>query len=1318
MGANEDLALTGTGNNDRWTGRPSGFNAFAFNADGPDGQYAYTDYSGGSNRIIVGTNFNGVGVGDITNVTAVFQLYYDIPVTNDHLVGDLYYNGALVTNGQVAFNTPADIAALQALAITNNGPGLFSWDVTSLRDWQWENFTGTLLSLGLEAQKTSNDDGAIVYLDGMGFQITTEGGCGGPAGTIDPLPLTDSYDADKLEFVSATPAESATGTAVTPYANTGTISWDNLGPLHAGGTQTVQVTFRVLEPAGNAATDTINYAAVNGATFSNGRPTNQPEDNAPVDIEPTGSIGDTIWNDLNSNGSQDGEPGLPGVTVRLTASTDVTINGVTYTAGNVIMTAVTDANGAYLFAGLPDATYTVTVDNTSLPGMTPTYDADGIGTAHQSITTITNANDDLAQDFGYTIPIIIYGNVWQDFDGDGTEDADDAPIANVNVTLYWWNGGSWQAVGTEQTDSDGNYLFDGNTYTMPAGEYYVATDPGTLPAGPTWNNTYDPDGDFDDESGTIVVAAGEMSGSHDFGYHQTGPHSISGNVYADWNGNADFDGNDAGFGGITVTLYSSTGAVIATTTTSSDGSYTFPNLPDGDYTVVVDESGLPPQYSQTEDWDEIPGACVTCDGRANVTISGTPVTEVDFGYEPAGYGAIGDFVWQDNNGDGYQQAGEPGLPNVTVNLYVDYGDGDGYVLVATTETNGDGLYSFGNLPPGDYRVAVDPADTDIPDDTNGNNYVTTTPTAYDVALASGQTYLDADFGFAPGGVIGDTIYWDANGNADQDWNETGIPGVDVVLEVWNGSTWATYATDTTDSAGNYLFTGLPQGNYRVVVDTGTGSPIENNALTGDPDTNGIPCTPDPGAPWNSYCDSQQEIEIRPGQTYLGADFGYQPTGVIGDFVWLDGNGDGVQDAGEPGLADVTVYLCGSTPCTSGNALETTTTDYEGYYSFINVGAGTWYVVVDESTLPAGLTPTYDLDNGTTNPNSETAVTLANAGDSNLDADFGYRLNGAYALSGAVYYDLDESGGDQGVGEPGYSGQTVYLWQLVGGSYVQVGSTTTDADGDYSFTNLPNGNYVASTDSTSPNLNNATHTTGSSNQNTGTVYEAATINNANVEDVDFGFFIPTDFDDLPDSYNTTLSGGAYHINSGEAGTLRLGAGIDLEPNGLPNVDASNDDFDDGVTRDMSSRWLPGEQVTLVITVTNGSGVIGAWFDWNADGNFNNANEFINLGTLGSGVHNVTFTIPADAPTNYLGSSQLYARFRIFDLANIPGGSLTADDFQGGATGGEVEGYRWQFVSPTAVTLSSLSVNSATPVFLLTGLLLLALATIFMARRRRA
>ena len=65
--------------------------------------------------------------------------------------------------------------------------------------------------------------------------------------------------------------------------------------------------------------------------------------------------------------------------------------------------------------------------------------------------------------------------------------------------------------------------------------------------------------------------------------------------------------------------------------------------------------------------------------------------------------SLGDFVWNDLNADGVQDAGEAGIDGVTVNLYASDG-----TFIATTTTAGGGLYLFDNLTPGDYYVEFIP----------------------------------------------------------------------------------------------------------------------------------------------------------------------------------------------------------------------------------------------------------------------------------------------------------------------------------------------------------------------------------------------------------------------------------------------------------------------------------------------------------------------------------------------------------------------------------------------------------------------------------
>jgi len=64
--------------------------------------------------------------------------------------------------------------------------------------------------------------------------------------------------------------------------------------------------------------------------------------------------------------------------------------------------------------------------------------------------------------------------------------------------------------------------------------------------------------------------------------------------------------------------------------------------------------------------------------------------------------SIGDFVWSDNNHNGIQDAGEPGVPGVTVDLL----NADG-VAVSSVATDANGAYHFNNLPAGTFSVKVE-----------------------------------------------------------------------------------------------------------------------------------------------------------------------------------------------------------------------------------------------------------------------------------------------------------------------------------------------------------------------------------------------------------------------------------------------------------------------------------------------------------------------------------------------------------------------------------------------------------------------------------
>ncbi len=196
-------------------------------------------------------------------------------------------------------------------------------------------------------------------------------------------------------------------------------------------------------------------------------------------------------------------------------------------------------------------------------------------------------------------------------------------------------------------------------------------------------------------------------------------------------------------------------------------------------------------------------------------------------------GTIGDRAWIDTNGNGCQDAGEAGLAGVKVHLY---GGCDGNTEVpsaVTTDANGN--YLFSGLCPGTYRVEFetptgykqtqhnqvcndDPAVSDGQDSDCGSTDTCTTLTV------NNPNDLTIDCGYIPEceGTIGDRAWIDTNGNGCQDAGEAGLAGVKVHLYGGCDGNTEVPSAVTTDANGNYLFSGLCPGTYRVEFETPTG----------------------------------------------------------------------------------------------------------------------------------------------------------------------------------------------------------------------------------------------------------------------------------------------------------------------------------------------------------------------------------------------------------------------------------------------------------------------------------------------------------------
>lgn len=539
------------------------------------------------------------------------------------------------------------------------------------------------------------------------------------------------------------------------------------------------------------------------------------------------------------------------------------------------------------------------------------------------------------------VPVASIGDlVWSDINGDGVQDPTEPGLAGVQVTL---TGGAMPQQAT--TDANGFYIFPNlleDVYTVT-----VNAASGDLATG-TWLQTGDPDGGFDNQS-TVNLAPGVDNLDQDFGYQPLG--SIGDTVWNDKNSNGAIDGGEQGIPGVSVTLHNASGP-IATAVTDQNGFYTFSNLPIGEYDIVIDPATLPANMIPTYDPDGI-------DTPDQVTLllgPGQDRDDIDFGYRSI-LVTLGDTVWDDLNGNAIQDPGEPGINGVRVILTAP--DSSQQVAI----TNASGFYNFTDLLAGTYTVSIDtatlPAGYGPTYDLDGIQ----TPNATQVVMSVGVDRDDVDFGYKDVlGGIGDLIWRDDNANGIQDAGEPGIPGVQVTLTDAEN----VQRTATTDANGRYFFDNLPASQYVIVIDPTTLPP--NVIPTYDLDGIDTP--------------HQATLTLAPGQDRVDADFGYQQLGSLGDTVWNDMNGNGVQDPGEPGIPNVTVLL------NAPGVVQTAITDANGRYSFTDLAPFIYTVSINPATLPADLNkPTHDLD-GIQTPNT-TSVNL-DPGQNRTDVDFGYQ----------------------------------------------------------------------------------------------------------------------------------------------------------------------------------------------------------------------------------------------------------------------------------------------------------------------------------------
>ncbi len=181
-------------------------------------------------------------------------------------------------------------------------------------------------------------------------------------------------------------------------------------------------------------------------------------------------------------------------------------------------------------------------------------------------------------------------------------------------------------------------------------------------------------------------------------------------------------------------------------------------------------------------------------------------------------------------------------------------------------------------------------------------------------------------------------------------------------------------------------------------------------------------------------------------------FGPDSAAAVGDRVWNDANANGIQDAGEAGIAGAAAELYTA----DGAPVAVTTSNGAGQYGFPVLAGASAYVRV---IAPAGFLTTHanrgtnderdsDIDRVTGRTPAFTAGAAATVNDS-LDA--GFSLPGS--VSGVAYFDRSGDGVRNG-GEEALAGFEVFL-ELNGNL---VSPAVTDSTGSYSFGGLLGDSY--------------------------------------------------------------------------------------------------------------------------------------------------------------------------------------------------------------------------------------------------------------------
>ncbi len=521
--------------------------------------------------------------------------------------------------------------------------------------------------------------------------------------------------------------------------------------------------------------------------------------------------------------------------------------------------------------------------------------------------------------------------------------------------------------------------------------------------------------------------------------------SVGNYIWLDSNANGIQDPTEIGINDVNVSLYKSDNTLVESIKTGNDingdaGYYYFTNLHSGDYYIQVTP---PTEYAiSTKDiGDDTKDSDIDQNtGKTDIFTLGVASEDLKYDAGVFKLSSIGDTIWYDSDRDGILDVGED-CRGVDLNVtLLDVND-----VEISNQTTNNCQYLFNNLLPNSYKVRfalplgykATIKDTGN-DDTKDSDFDTTTLTSDLIIVANGEDILNVDFGYFTNTSIGNLVWVDANANGIQDVGEIGLDGVKV--ELFN-DTNILQETKTTSNGGLYLFENLTTGNYKVKFTLPEGYKLSTND-TGNDDTK------------DSDVDANlitTNITLISGQTDITWDMGVYQDASLGNKVWIDTNGNGVQDTNE----DCNNLIIKVDLLDTNDIFLVTQNTQNCNYKFENLTPGIYKVRFtfpdgyDATNRDSGNDDTKDSDIDTVS--KTTSNYILQSGDDEITADAGMLEDGS--LGNRVWFDSNKNGmqDDEEIGI-----KDVIIKLLL--NDVEVNRTTTDDNGMYLFTNLRPNTY--------------------------------------------------------------------------------------------------------------------------------------------------------------------------------------------------------------------------------------------------------------------